>query len=67
MLFVINCEVANVTPPMGVNLFVLQGVTRTPLGTVAKGAIPFTLVLILGMVILCLFPQLALWLPGTMK
>ena len=66
-LFVINCEVANITPPVGVNLFVIQGVTKTPFGTVAKGVTPFTIALVLGMVILCLFPQLALWLPGTMK
>lgn len=67
VLFVINCEVANITPPVGVNLFVIQGVTKVPFGKIAKGVTPFTLILILGMVLLCLFPQTALWLPNMMR
>ena len=66
IIFVINCELANVTPPVGVNLFVLQGVTGESFDTIVKGVLPLIGALVLGMALVMLFPQLALYLPSLM-
>jgi tripartite ATP-independent transporter DctM subunit len=56
-------EAGLLTPPVGLNLFVIQGVTGAPLGQVARGSVPFLLILLGAGVLLVLFPALALWLP----
>jgi tripartite ATP-independent transporter DctM subunit len=56
-------EAGLLTPPVGLNLFVIQGVTGAPLGQVARGSAPFLLILLGAGVLLVLFPGLALWLP----
>lgn len=61
------CEIGLLTPPVGLNLFVIQGVTGLPLNTVAKGNAPFILMMVLTLVIMYFFPQLVTWLPSTMK
>jgi len=48
---------------VGMNLFVIQGVTGAPLGQVVWGSVPFLVLLLSGAVILIAYPQLALWLP----
>jgi tripartite ATP-independent transporter DctM subunit len=53
------------SPPVGMNLFVLQGVTGAPIGDVVRGSIPFMIILIAVAVIITLIPQLALWLPSA--
>jgi TRAP-type C4-dicarboxylate transport system permease large subunit len=57
---------SQITPPVGFNLFVLQGLTGRNILQVAKAALPFFLILVLGVVLLVAFPQLALWLPEMM-
>ncbi|WP_437880885.1 TRAP transporter large permease [Pseudomonas sp. LRF_L74] len=66
VLLVINLEVALITPPVGMNLFTIKAVTHAPIGQIIQGALPFVLLMIIGMTLVILFPQLALWLPGTM-
>jgi tripartite ATP-independent transporter DctM subunit len=56
-------EAGLLTPPVGLNLFVIQGVTGAPLGQVARGSVPFLMILLAAGVLLVLFPGLALWLP----
>lgn len=56
-------EAGLLTPPVGLNLFVIQGVTGASLGQVARGSVPFLLILLGAGVLLVLFPDLALWLP----
>ena len=56
-------EMAAVTPPIGFNLFVLQGATGFPIGRVARAAFPFFVLMVVGVVLLALFPQIALWFP----
>ena len=63
---VIVVEVAQITPPVGFNLFVLQYFTGRNILYVAKAAIPFFFVLLASLPILMMFPEIALWLPGTM-
>ena len=64
VLFVILIEVALITPPIGMNLFVVQSVRGGgPFRDVMVGSLPFVLVMLLMIVLLIAFPGLALWLP----
>ena len=63
---VIMVEMAQVTPPVGFNLFVLQGISGKPIGYIARAAFPFFLLLLLGVVLLALFPGIALFLPDLL-
>lgn len=68
ILIVILMETAMVTPPVGINLFVVQGVRgRGQLHDVIIGASPFVVTLILMIAIICVFPDLVLWLPRAAK
>lgn len=60
-------EMAMITPPIGMNLYVTQGVTKLPLMDVVRGIIPFVIVLFIGVVLIIIFPQIALYLPSTVK
>jgi len=62
---VIMIELGLITPPIGFNLFVLQGITGKPIGEIARGAFPFFLLMLLAAVIIAVFPQIALWLPDV--
>lgn len=67
VLITLNLEAGLITPPVGLNLYVVKGIAPDiPLSTVLRGSIPFILLLFLGMFILCLFPGLATWLPAKM-
>ena len=63
---VIVVEMAQITPPVGFNLFVLQGMAKRDMGFIARSAFPLFLLMILAVVIIIAFPQLALWLPEQM-
>jgi C4-dicarboxylate transporter, DctM subunit len=63
---VLVVEMAQITPPVGFNLFVLQGLTGRELPYLAKTALPFFGLLVLATGIIYAFPQLVLWLPGLM-
>ena len=63
---VIVVEMAQITPPVGFNLFVLQGMAKRDMGFIARSAFPLFLLMILAVIIIIAFPQLALWLPEQM-
>ena len=64
VLLTINLEVGLITPPVGLNLYVLRGVVPdTPLLTILRGSFPFVLIMLAFMVVLCFVPGLATWLP----
>ena len=67
IFIVIVVEMAQVTPPVGFNLFVLQGMTKREIGTIARAAFPFFLLMVLMVVLLYAFPQLATFLPQQMR
>jgi tripartite ATP-independent transporter DctM subunit len=52
------------SPPIGMNLFVIQGMTEAPFMQVVWGSTPFFFILLLGAVVITIFPSIALWLPG---
>ena len=61
---VINMELAMITPPVGLNLFVVSGIGRARLGDAVAGVTPFLIVMILVLVVIVLFPGLSLMLPA---
>lgn len=72
VLLTVNMEIGLITPPVGLNLYVINGIVPdVKLPVVLWGALPFMLCMVIGIVILCIFPQLATWLPdylmGTIK
>lgn len=62
----IAMEIAQISPPVGINLFTIHGISRIPLWTLAKGAAPFLLVQVVMLYVIYFLPQLVLWLPRTM-
>jgi TRAP-type C4-dicarboxylate transport system permease large subunit len=63
IFIVLLVEIAEVTPPVGFNLFVLQNMTGKDSNTVARAAIPFFLCLVLCIGLITLFPTIVTWLP----
>ncbi|MBU2963539.1 TRAP transporter large permease subunit [Citreicella sp. C3M06] len=66
VFLILMVEIGLLTPPVGINLFVLQGLTGWTLGRVSRAAVPFFLLFGLAVAILVAFPQIALWLPGLL-
>lgn len=62
----ITLETSLLTPPVGLNLYVCQSVTKLPFIEVVRGSFPFFLCMLVMITLLSFFPQLATWLPGTM-
>jgi C4-dicarboxylate transporter DctM subunit len=61
-------EVSLITPPVGLNVYVIKGILpEVEIGTIFKGCIPFLIMDILTLAVLFFFPQIALWLPSTMR
>lgn len=69
IVMAIACEIGTETPPVGLNLFVIKGVSppSVTLVDIIKGAIPFALVETLGLIIFIVFPGLVLWLPNLIN
>ncbi|MGE4012723.1 MAG: TRAP transporter large permease subunit, partial [Alphaproteobacteria bacterium] len=58
-------EMAQVTPPVGFNLYVLQGLSGESMGTVAKAALPFFFIMVVFAILLAVFPGLVMWVPNN--
>jgi len=63
---VLVVEMAQITPPVGFNLFVLQGLTGRPMMTVARNTMPFFFLLVTAVALVTLFPGLVTFLPNRM-
>ncbi len=61
---VLVVEMAQITPPVGFNLFVIQGMTGEPISTITRAAFPFFLIMLLFALLLAVLPELALYLPS---
>ena len=66
IFLVIVVEMAQITPPVGFNLFVLQGMANRDMGFIARSAFPLFLLMILAVVLVVIFPEIALWMPQQM-
>ncbi len=66
VLYTITCQIAYLTPPFGYNLFLMKAMApkEITLGDIYRSVVPFVLVMILALVVIMIFPELALWLPN---
>ena len=67
IFIVVVVEMAQITPPIGFNLFVLQGMTGHSMSYIARAAFPMFLIMVAMVFILITFPELATWLPENMR
>ncbi len=64
VILTINMEIGLITPPVGLNLYVINGIVPdVSLPTILRGALPFMLCMVLAILLLCLFPEIATWFP----
>jgi len=70
VLVIIQMEFANITPPVGINLFVIGGMAK-PIGismeSVFRGVVPFCLTMVVFIALVVAFPEIAMWLPNLIK
>jgi C4-dicarboxylate transporter DctM subunit len=60
-------EMALISPPVGMNVYVVTGITKVPMGQVFKGSMPFFGVMFVGIIIMWIFPQIIMYLPGLIS
>ena len=66
IFLILVVEMAEVSPPVGFNLFVLQGLTGHSIGRVARASLPFFFLMLIGVALVTAMPQIALWLPTVL-
>jgi tripartite ATP-independent transporter DctM subunit len=69
VLYTMTCQIAYMTPPFGYNLFLMRAMAppEVTLADIYRSIVPFVAVMVLALVIVMMFPQLALWLPNTLR
>jgi C4-dicarboxylate transporter DctM subunit len=67
VFLVLLIEMSQITPPVGINLFILQSMTGKNIWYVAKAAFPFFMLLVVATILLIVFPEIATWLPNTIR
>ena len=66
IVMTVNMEVALITPPVGLNLYVLTNVANSNLSEVTRGVFPFVFLSLLELLIITYWPAFSLWLPGIL-
>jgi TRAP-type C4-dicarboxylate transport system permease large subunit len=67
VLMVMCMETGQITPPVGINVFIIGGIAKdVPMQTIFRGVFPFLIALLLCIVVMIAFPQFSLWLPNTL-
>lgn len=66
IVLIFNIEIALITPPVGLNLFVLAGAAKVPLDRIFREVLPFVVILLLLLLLVILLPQISLWLPDLL-
>ena len=67
VLYVVNMQIGLITPPMGLELFLMRTAFDIPVDKLLRGVMPFLVALFIFLAILIAFPQISLWLPGMMR
>jgi C4-dicarboxylate transporter DctM subunit len=65
IVMIVNMEIAFLTPPIGLNLFVLSDIAKAPIAEAIRGVAPFVLILFGFLLLVMFFPELSLWLPNA--
>ena len=64
VILTINMEIGLITPPVGLNLYVINGIApNVKLNEILRGALPFALIMVLAIIIISIFPEIATWIP----
>ena len=67
VIMTVNLEIGLITPPVGLNLYVINGIVPdVSLQTVLRGALPFVIMMVIGIVLLSVFPGIVTWLPDLL-
>jgi TRAP-type C4-dicarboxylate transport system permease large subunit len=64
---VVVVEVGLVTPPVGFNLFVIQGISNKDIVFISRGALPFFVLMLVAVALLVIFPEIATYLPSQVR
>jgi C4-dicarboxylate transporter DctM subunit len=67
VILTINCAIGMITPPVGMNLFVLRGATGIKMAEIIRGVVPYIIIFATAIVIISILPQIALFLPNSMS
>jgi C4-dicarboxylate transporter DctM subunit len=67
IVMVINMELALISPPEGLNLFILQDMAKATAAEVSRGVVPFLIIIAIFLVLISAFPTLSTWLPSLMQ
>jgi C4-dicarboxylate transporter DctM subunit len=67
VLYVINMQIGLITPPMGLETFLVSSTFDIPMGRLLRGILPFLIVLFVFLALIIALPQITLWLPGMMR
>jgi TRAP-type C4-dicarboxylate transport system permease large subunit len=60
-------EMGLITPPVGINIYIIKGISKVPMGTIFRGVVPFIIADIFHIALLMAVPQISLFLPSLMK
>ncbi|WP_010140154.1 TRAP transporter large permease [Oceanicola sp. S124] len=66
IVLIVNMEIAFLTPPIGLNIFVLSSIARAPMSEAIRGMLPFVALMALFLILVTYIPEISLWLPRTM-
>ena len=67
IVFSIYMEIGLISPPVGLNLYIIKGITPdVSLSEILKGSIPFMIMMVVCIIILCIFPEIVTWLPDKL-
>lgn len=67
VMLAINLELAQITPPVGMNLFTIKAITKAPMGEIVRGSLPYVLLMFVVLGLVMVFPDIALWLPQHIR
>ena len=67
VLVCVMTELGLITPPVAINVYIVQGVTKVPMLDVFRGIVPFAIMFLVGIALMVAFPQIILFLPETMR
>lgn len=67
VLYVVNMQIGLITPPMGLEVFLVSSAFNVPMGQLLRGILPFLIVLFIFLAVIIAFPEISTWLPGMMR
>ena len=66
IVLIVNMEIAFLTPPIGLNLFVLSSIAKAPMSEAVRGMLPFVAIMACFLILITYVPEITLWLPNLL-